>query len=196
MRKAIFILVIMTLSSCKNNPTGPSLGTTEYFPLKVGNSWTYKMLGFNTTDTTEITMKVIDAISKNGKVYYQMDTTVPILGIGLQEYKTSYPLLLRNDEKGDVYSLLGDKESLFLKFSAPKDSSWYWYACDSCVAWFYMWSKNDTATIASRQYTNCIVMFQNLYTILSFCPGVGLVSYVGDIEVPFSQAWLESYSLK
>jgi len=94
----------------------------DFFPLEVGNSWTYALTGFAAQGS--VTVRVAKTVDVNGARYYE-----------LHGY-TQEPVLVRRSDEGKVYEFLrdsdteqlfdraGSAESLWYDFSAPVGASW------------------------------------------------------------------------
>jgi len=183
---SIILIVIVGCYGIVESPSGTP--TTYYFPLKVGNSWTYHFSGMNGPLRSEEdrTMSVIGAVLHGGKTYFKLDTPLPPV------FRDT--LLVRLDERGDMFVLQGDSESVRLKFSAPVGSSW---------GGLEVSSKGDSFKTSVGTFTNCVTIetlppnFEpSTGYRMGFSPGVGLVWYSYGHEVFGGYGSLISYNLK
>lgn len=192
LEKIIVLLgVTLLFENCKNNPTEPSEITESYFPLKVGNTWTYLTTN-NDHDTALYTMTITGTVQKNGTIYY-------VLKSSPSELFFQDSILLRSDEKGDICIRRGNRESIVFKFSAPMDSSWWWWIDDSTVNRMTMFSNTDTVASPLGTFRNCLTMGQSYSTvgvIYTFSSGIGLVKSHSWAETEEWIGILSSYSLK
>ena len=93
----------------------------SYFPLDVGNSWTYSVEGIGAPQSD--TIRVVDSRDISGVTYYQVEGLVPTAG------------LLRIDSRGRLVEYReGRSEQLWYDFAAPLGSSWQIDRPDLCFA--------------------------------------------------------------
>lgn len=93
----------------------------SYFPLAVGNSWTYGVEGIGAPQSE--TIRVVDSRDIRGVTYYQVEGLVPTAG------------LLRIDARGRLVEYReGRPEQLWYDFAAPTGSSWRIDRPDLCFA--------------------------------------------------------------
>lgn len=93
----------------------------SYFPLAVGNSWTYSVEGIGAPQSE--TIRVVDSRDIRGVTYYQVEGLVPTAG------------LLRIDSRGRLVEYReGQSEQLWYDFAAPLGSSWQIDRPDLCFA--------------------------------------------------------------
>jgi hypothetical protein len=194
------------MMGCNDNGTGPNDGAgSVYFPLHLGNAWTYRNISFylDTSgifiyDTSFFSLMIDSTIKKNGKTYFRL-TREPGYVNSQQGADSAFYRLAEN---GDVYLLVNDTESMYLKFSAPIDSAWTFSINDSVSGTLSIISKSDSVSTPLGVFRNCISIGPNVDPRLR--PGE-VSYYYPSIGYVATKSWnirsgirisLTSYSLK
>ncbi len=211
MRKTILLfamITIATFTSCKNEDTNPTGGTTDdqsqsYFPLKVGNVWEYEST--LTKTPTHVKNEIIGQTVINGKSYFVMNASsstitanyryennvlysIGVNGYGLDETKEFVV--------NDFNKAIGD--SIVLEGLNPQG-----YPMKTV---FIITEKGGTRTIRGVTYTN-VIAYDNysyysffgtewtLYATFSSLYGKG-VGYLGGDYGNLGTHYLSSHSFK
>jgi len=91
------------------------LQPTRYFPLNVGNSWTFSYKLTVNDKWNEITFKIIEKRNISGYDYFVFDKWPLFLPSNFTRPKL--PAIVRNDEKSDLVINIEDMDALMYKFS-------------------------------------------------------------------------------
>ena len=172
-----FILAILVFCCGKDKNPMDSNGTPDnsYFPLAVGNEWTFKM-----NNSTTYKYKVIDKKHVNDKEYFVFDKPMPFFpNLELEQKTDEY--LLRKDENGDVLIVYDNSEWLLLAFDDTLVNSVIKSYVGELEYWIYISSNTDTIQTDLGSFYNCFRILGHFPQIKSttyqtwFAPGYGLV---------------------
>ena len=169
---SILLFLILSLASALFSPTTKAQitctdTTRHFFPVDIGNSWTYRF-DFDTTETVQRTIP---------------DTTV-ISGITwfTYRYNPQFQVLIREDSLGRIW-----------KYFPPVDRAWIWFDFtldDGALYWLpadfggqYLVSVHKCIPCSTNvgSFNNCVQFYFNdpllvhediIYT---FAPGLGIV---------------------
>ena len=108
----LFVLILPIQFSCNKNPVIPEM-SNSYFPIQLGNSWTFEFTYHGTQEVKySITKnKIIDGIE-----YFAFDNWPDFIQYPLVYYFDMDSIFIRNDENGNVIMIANNKEFMFIKF--------------------------------------------------------------------------------
>ena len=147
-----------------------SLSQTIYYPLQIGNYWEYTNEYFL---DSKFRIEVIDTLSINDKLYYQVTNT-----------QSNSNSLLRYDQSGILYSysISNNTETLSIDFSMNVgDTLTFWYP-DS-IYFYYLILLSDTSTVHTpiRTFNNCFEYLKDEPDVWDdeywyyYAPNIGMV---------------------
>lgn len=180
------LIIILLLSGCKKNVTDSidEYSGSVIWPLAVGNSWTYNILG---DEGDKYTISISGSMEKNGFTWYYLNENNP------------EAQMFRNDEDG-LWSFENGEEVLLWKYPAQEGEIFNekWEGNDLIN---YMICVRTNTTY--RQYDSCylykFVYGPNNANYISFYlkPDIGLVgqAYFEDSIVIYMDE-LTSYNLE
>ena len=163
----ILFVSLVVLSGCNkdddNGPTGPSHGLSAetYMPLKVGATWTYKLIGTVQgevfTDTTTITIVGTTTIAENNKTYFVM---------GESEEESIYLRI----ENNIVYQFSpGEFQELpYFNFNKEVGQSWEIFNESNPLGSMALTGKflgTENITVPAGAFTNC-AKFENSVSVI------------------------------
>lgn len=94
------------LDGCsKSNPAGPNSSKNSIIPLKIGNAWTYNVVGYSSSDSILSSSTVIDSVSTDTTFMGQGMFFVSYLG-WCSETDTGFVEYLAPFNQGDQHGLL------------------------------------------------------------------------------------------
>jgi hypothetical protein len=164
------ILPVIFISSCKeeSEPFSPVL-TSEYFPLQVGNKWTYKWLLNDLEWTGEVTGTSIIGSQK----YFVYVRTYPDNFID-----TSY---FRVDNNNVIIINFLNEDYIYIDFERTIREEWQSYP----DFFGYVRRRNLTVTVDAGTFDNVIEVFfdntvvSDLYEFNRYAPDIGLIESYG-----------------
>gem|GEM_PF-3264667 len=161
--------------------TPPTLDS--YFPLQVGNWWTFSKF---------LTETIVDTIRVNDSLYFQFD-----------QFRHSKNILLRMTSDNKL--LLNDKstEQVWLDFAANIGDSWK--VKTPLAEWtVHLESKSDTVIVPAGVFTHCYRFWFQFHGadndwVEWYAPGVGpvkrILSGFAVIEYPLTSAFVNGFYL-
>ena len=144
-----------------------------YFPLNIGNEWTFQLtyfdpwIGHDTTKTLD--HKIITTKNVSGKIYYGFDHAMPFFPVNsfIENFDSVF---IRQNEKGDIMLLFDDSEYLYFSFDPSllgllnrtkiKDTDYY----------YQLESINDSIITPIGTFNKC-------FKILNYFPAVSGAEY-------------------
>ena len=157
------LCIYITLSSllfiivcCVKNPVS-SHPANNFFPLKVGNEWTYQfeVPSNDTLETREIKHRIVDRIEIDGEFYFRFDYSMPFM-----PFKSAMPeldsLKLRESFDGNIKVFIKSKEYSYLPFNGPSVDSLQKLKLGDYDYSFKVKSKADTVEISAGSFFNCM----------------------------------------
>lgn len=115
------IICLAVLCSCGDSTLSQpeSVQSTEYFPLHIGDTWKYAVVGMVWNDTLTATIKGTKTF--NGKTYYEVSKSFVIRDVKpfLEYYRT---------ENDKVYTYENSSDNLFIDFVNKDTSVGYVYS--------------------------------------------------------------------
>lgn len=188
----IFIGLLSVMSSCDNNPVAHER-FTNYFPLQIGNEWTFQFPVWTPSsgDTlTSLDYKIIKKKEVNGKEYYGFNRRMPFFPHNriIEGLDT---IFVRQNESGDIMLLADSTEYLYFVFTLEEDTLVrseikevrYFYATESI---------NETVDTPIGKFQNCYIIFNYFPQIkgtehrIYFAPGYGPVKiYYPEMSVTY-----------
>lgn len=146
----------------------------DYFPLEVGNTWTYRW-NFDTTNT--ITYQISDSINIGNMKYFLYENVL----------NNTFIDTIRKDYDGNVWKRLNETDYLWFDFTKDNGSSYTFPSFDSVYAYRVTLSKSFTRVTIAGTYSQCIDLFfeipqfRDVEIRYSFAPNAGLVEkYYGE----------------
>ena len=151
--------------------------TTNYFPLEVGNSWSYLQI-LNPGDPPVVihgpTRGIDASFYVNDTLYYHAPH---IFG---------FADTLRNDEVGRIWALLGGKDVLLFDFTlADGEGYQFKWPANPDDTWEVTVRRNRTKNVVAGHFEHCIVLQFDIPEAIddehswAFALGVGIVEAVG-----------------
>lgn len=149
--------------------------SSDYFPLEVGNQWTYKPSW--DTSASSITYSVDKKISINDFEYFLY---------GMAPYYDT----LRNNGSGVVYKLIKNKEHLWFDFTIADRDTYHIpiHYSQTFDTWVVTVTRNVEAETHLGTFKNCIELFFDIPHVIDeehiyvFAPNVGIVKRYGAWE--------------
>ncbi len=119
MRKLLIILVlnsfIFLLTGCERSSLNPA-PAGNFFPMAVGNSWTY-VLGSDTSKD-ELTITITGTVQKGSFMYFVFESRVNFNPqFGQKEY-------YRNGPNGDIFMFSNNQDVLYADFRKEPNATW------------------------------------------------------------------------
>ena len=144
---------------------------TEYFPIELGNTWTYKY--WDIVEEGIPTQRIIsDSVLIDNKAYYELTYR--------DKYTAGSHLLFRADSIGRIFLRSGSKDKLWFDFTLS-DSSKYKYIRAQDDTMIVLVRKNQTVQTSLAEFTNCTVFYfdnPNVYDddiAYYFAPSIGII---------------------
>lgn len=165
---AVIIIVCFNISCNKENNLLFPLFTSEYFPLQVGNKWTFESSFDNNIWVYEITdTKVFDE-----HVYFERVLTFSD-GTNMKDY-------FRVTENNIVLIYFEGRDYIYINFEGPIGEVW-----DSFGQNFgYVRQRNLSAQVDAGTFNDVLEIFfdnraiSDVYEFNHYAPGVGLVESI------------------
>jgi hypothetical protein len=104
--RTIFIIIIFLLTVFAIAAT-----SQDYFPLSIGNSWTYREVGI---DYPSLPIKIIDTLSVNGDLYYYYGSHLETAA------------LICTDSLGRIWTYKNCEKSLWFDFTLAETDSYFY----------------------------------------------------------------------
>jgi hypothetical protein len=184
-------IVLFPLCACDKNPVSPELLKLKnsYFPLQMGNSWTFEETFYDTTQKyREVTYSITKSVKINGKEYFAFDNWPDFIQYPLMRYFDMDSVFIRNDQNGNVMMIIDEKEFMFIKFNSSLVATiiniveLYDKIAQLQSMWQYMIYEIDRIlTTENREYVNgyrlCFLEFNAVGSQrdVIFFPGFGIV---------------------
>lgn len=148
--------------------TSLSLAEDDYFPLKVGNEWTYEVTNGGTfCGSGEVVSKVRESFDKGGVTHFKVDPICKYYGPGAQ---------IIWEENDKIYTYIATSAvSNILSLPPEQDKTW---SINSAVS--ATWHKVESITVPAGTFTNCWEVRQNKWGAAIYCPNIGAVRGNGD----------------
>ena len=182
--EGIIIGSIPFINRCEKNPVKSTL-QTDYFPLKVGNSWTY-------TNNMEQTIKNTERIN---------DTTYFVFS--MYDYVSRK---FEKDSNSQIIEYKNGQKRVWYKFSALEGESWIIQESmdsdlmNNCVVTLI--SKNERISVPAGTFENCLkfnfscpVMDAGLISEW-FAPGIGCIKRITQSIAGPRTCELNDYEIK
>ena len=165
----MLLLSILTLSSCKkdDNPANPSPTSQEILPLKAGNTWVFRVTGFDTTGT-------VTGTGGSFSIVIGKDT---VIGNDTWHQFQSNNSFLTNKPDGVWLMQTGASPvapALYYKYPANVGDSLSWSTFQVSV-----YSNNISVTVPLGTYS--CYQYRNTYNSISIeddylAPGIGFIA--------------------
>ena len=195
---AAVVFSLILIGGCKQDSIIPVDQSNSYLPLAIGNSWIYEFVTNEPSGTEMMSVKsaqISGIVYKDGKRYFRLD------GFLFSPDTGSY--LIREDEKGNVFSLSGDSENLMFQFSSPTGTVWKTIGRSRDTLDLFVSSRQDSVVTPLGTFRNCITIrpyppgvYHTIGFALTFAEGVGLVASSSWAEIYYRNTTLKSYSFK
>jgi len=112
------LVLLFLFTFCNDNPVTPEL-SNSYFPIQLGNSWTFELTYYDTVQMhAEVTYSITKHAIINSKEYFAFDKWPPFIYYPLAHYFNMDSIFVRNDGNGNVMMIADGKEFMFIKFDA------------------------------------------------------------------------------
>jgi hypothetical protein len=170
MKNLLIILIIFIVLPTAASQTLTGDSSANYFPLSIGNSWTYTSPWDTNYKRTSI---ISDTTRIDGSLYYIKHFANP-----------SYADTLRMDSIGNIWKYYENAEHLWFDFSRDSGSIYIAEIFRDDTMFVHV-TKNVEVTVYAGHFINCIKLFFDVpgwideeveYT---FAPGVGIIHEVG-----------------
>ncbi len=146
----------------------------DYFPLEVGNTWTY----YSNNDTTNtITYHISDSINIGDKKYFLYGMNHP--------YLYSYIDTIRKDSYGNIWKKVNGIDHLWYDFTKDNGTVYTFPSFDSLYAYEVKLFKYFTVETNNGIYSQCIELsfdipqYRDADILYTFAPKVGLIEIYG-----------------
>ncbi len=165
--KFLYLFFLLIIYSCQNqkNPNSSSINQS-YFPLQVGNEWSYEYF-FRTpagNDTSILDFEITEKKEMNGNEYYAFNYRMPFFPNKLIIPSIGEPLF-RQDINGNILTVIDNSEWLFMIFDEALVDSMIKLKLGDLDYWLYIESTNDTVQTD-------VGLFQKCYKILNYFPQI------------------------
>jgi hypothetical protein len=175
-----FLLAIWLLSSSCHKSCIETFPIPGYFPLKIGNQWSY--VGIQVPERGAQTHKVVGKVISHGFTYFLLK----------REYQNAYSdtLFLRVDEKIRIWRLVNNQPHIWFDPTLA-DNATYYFPFGDAEKYNVMVRRNVKVEAINQVFPDCIDFFFNVAQIadeeqaFSLAPGVGIVRIYG--------AWVDLY---
>jgi len=176
----LFSAAAWTQRTLRARATPSAAIAADFFPLEVGNSWTYAIRGFAAQGS--VTVRVAKAVEANGTRYYELHgyTGEPVLVRRSDEGKVLE--LLRDNDTERVFDRAGIAESLWYDFNAPVGASWETGLALECVGIAGVAQPPQEIQVPGGSFNNLIAVAYNGSNCADagvqeeiFASGIGLV---------------------
>ncbi|MGA9292291.1 MAG: hypothetical protein WBV81_06845 [Ignavibacteriaceae bacterium] len=165
----IFLLISFTLfmlSSCKksNNPVGPSETQQQIWPLKIGNTWGYHVVIFDSTGK----------ISNYGNTSISISTDTAASNETWYKIYNSSTGVYYTDRSDGLWMMSNGLQTILYKYPCNVGDVWHFFADSVIVA-----SKDTIVNTSLNKYTCYLYrIFYNGKPVVDdyLSPGVGLVA--------------------
>jgi hypothetical protein len=163
---AIVIILILFVSSCnrEDSPLMPDLAV-NYFPLQVGNKWTFR----SSIDSSLLIYEITDTIDLNEHIYFEQVRT---FSDGTKD--TNY---FRFADDNIVLILNDGTDYVYIDFGKPVEEEWNLY--DDFFG--YIKQKNISAQVEAGNFINIIEVIIDNRSVSDalelnlYAPEVGLI---------------------
>ncbi len=167
MKRKVICLIFLFICSCKDIPVTPKESRTNYFPLKVGNEWTFEFPYWTpwSGDTlVNVSYKINNTKQVNGKEYFAFNYRMPFFPDKwiIESIDT---IFVRQNEKGDMLFLVDKTEWLYFSFDASLLGSLIKTKIKNADYYYQIESVNDTVNSPIGSFNNC-------YKILNYFPEI------------------------
>jgi len=155
--ECISCILLFIIYSCDDSPNEAD---QSYFPLQVGNSWTYRYgtWTYSGEDTTRIfTYTITEKKQINGREYFAFDYRMPFFPSIWVFPDLGTPFLRQNDT-GNISIVIDSTEWTFLKFERVTIDSIYKLQLNDVDYWIKIKSISDTVETPIGVFKNCLKM--------------------------------------
>jgi hypothetical protein len=164
----VAVMLLLTHSDCKkcSDLTDPACGSSEYFPVQIGNEWTYSV-----GRDLEETVRIVGTKTIGASAYFVFENR-----FSLNENRDSSFIKVGVD--GKIFRNVSGQDYLFLDFNRPINEWW-----DSYGGFKGMVQKRGvTIDTPAGTFKDCIQIFLDIPQVADdeqwfvFAPGVGSVA--------------------
>lgn len=159
----IVLFLIVLLAGCATFSGGVNKTVENYYPLSVGNSWTYQNSWDGETSTTE----VVDSYEWDGQTVYECSSDR--FNFYIVEVEKELRLYFRDKPKENASYLVMLKE--------PLKVGQKWYSPPPFEDTLYIVSTDISVSVPAGEFKNCIEVRSKSedrgIIYLCFAPGVG-----------------------
>ncbi|MBI1807551.1 MAG: hypothetical protein HYR76_10925 [Ignavibacteria bacterium] len=185
----LFTILLLTLLISERTRAQADATLGIYFPLELGNEWIY--------DGHE-TIRVDTVVSRRGRMYYHLTGSLPVWVKYHGRYRSDY--LLRNDEKGNVYALVGDEERPLMLFDQREISTENYFGWEDVLLEAVVERPRGKFPFRDRFCPDGVVVEYNSPAQRGktwvFCKDVGLVWFEEYDHGRYKRFTLASYKVK
>jgi len=175
MTAKLSFLLVFSLGLVRNN-AAQTLGTTDYFPLKVGNTWIY--LSFEVPPYYyPDTLQIVRTEMMNDTLYY-VQNRPDGNPHGLSKY-------LRKDSVGNVYGRISGRDQMIYDVSADVGSKWIVeiQASNSTISYTVtLEGKSEKLFSHAGVFENCLKFLVETYDITEATYYVWLAPGIGEVR--------------
>ncbi len=170
-------LLLFALVSCDTeSDIDPICGTRlaqlqTYFPLEVGNSWSFDLKGKREVENTH---------TLNGKSYFEMKN----------DYNTSHYYRVENAKVYVVRNSLSNKEEMMFDLGAKENKTWN-YGPGKVT----LMDRNTSVTIGKQKIDNCLQFNFHSKELIDYGFTIWLAPGIGFIQETCQECFGKSYSI-
>lgn len=171
--RARILLLLLLVSGCTSNPLTPEQQSLRYFPLQVGNTWTYALPH---DSTFHWTFTIVDTARIGGQNYFVFERRFNASG-------TPDSIYYRTNGKSIIYERFAGKEKVLVDFTKPLNKQ-----VESGGGFYTLVKRFFTKTVPAGKFEDCIqVAFDPFPNAIDdehahvYAPDIGLIEISGQI---------------
>ncbi len=147
----------------------------DYFPLVVGNSWTYDLYDAEGAATGEMTMEIIDSFVYEGVIYYDLNSFLPDSAGQIQD--VIGPVLFHSDtELNQVAFYFSETQNSPIGYHSFPDPGTYMINGEEVLI-----ESIGQVTVPAGTFENCMSFTDPVSeTSLIYAPDIGLIKVIGE----------------
>lgn len=167
MKSKVICLIFLFICPCKGIPVIPKESRTNYFPLKVGNEWTFEFPYWTPSsgDTiVQVNYRIITTKQVNGNVYYTFNYRMPCFPHN-RIVEGIDTIFIRQNENRGILLLVGNSDWLYFTFNASILGILIKSKINNTDYYYQIESINDTVVTPIGSFKNC-------FKILKYFPAI------------------------
>ncbi|RMF68009.1 MAG: hypothetical protein D6743_04015 [Calditrichaeota bacterium] len=186
MKRLCLAVLLLLFGGCERTVTRfspPAPGGIEFFPLQVGNQWTYEL---QHDSTFQMVVRIVDSTRIGSHLYFAFEQNYAMSSLA----DTTF---YRTEGDTRVFVNRGEGDKLYIDFGRPTGKSW---PSENGVATIR--EKNGTRVVKAGEFTRTIsIDFDPAPMAIddehsdTFAPEVGRIEMVGQIgRLQLVSAWV------